>query len=105
MESGVHKSPLITNAISAVLAQTYNAQLSPDCADFELRAIECYEAYGLHGGTRNKICQDFMDDLRECMFKTKTALRYHEMQKERYRQYKEGLRKEQYSPAPNQDHE
>lgn len=105
MESNVHKTPIITNSLTAILAQTYNAQLSPSCANFELRAIECYEAYGLHGGTKNKICQDYMDDLKECLFKTKTALRYNAMQDERRRQYKAGLRKEQFAPTPDQDQE
>ncbi|XP_043492237.1 uncharacterized protein LOC122517753 [Polistes fuscatus] len=105
MATNFDKTPVITNSLSALLAQTYNAQLSPYCANFELRAIECYEAYGFHGAAKNKLCQDYMDDLKECLFKIKTALRYHEMQDERRRQYKAGLRKEQFAPTPNQDHE
>ncbi|XP_014611438.1 PREDICTED: uncharacterized protein LOC106790796 [Polistes canadensis] len=105
MEGTIQKPPLVTNFISVVLSQTFNAQLSSACADFELRAVECYESYGLHRATSQQLCKDYMDDLQECLFKTKTALRYIEMQNERERQYKAGLRKEQFAPPPDQDHE
>ncbi|KAI4495419.1 hypothetical protein M0802_008633 [Mischocyttarus mexicanus] len=105
MESYVPKSPLITNSLTAHMGQSFNAQMSPECANFELRAIECYEAYGFHGGTRNKLCQDYIDDLKECLYKVKTFIRIDAMNKERYRQYKEGLRKELYTESPIQDYE
>ncbi len=37
----------------------------PRCAEFQLNAIECLEAYGAHRGRAH--CQDFLDDYVECL--------------------------------------
>jgi len=68
------------------------------CADFEMRAMECLEAYGVQKGRSR--CTDYMDDLRECMFRTKQNARVSAMRVERHRQYYMGESGEHYAPAP-----
>ncbi|XP_035744062.1 uncharacterized protein LOC118451515 [Vespa mandarinia] len=105
MESYVEKIPLITTSISSHYRRTFNVQLVPKCADFELKAIECYEAYGYQGGRKKQLCQDYLADLKECLFKRKSILRLQTMHEERMRQYKEGIRKKEdiFAPSPPQD--
>lgn len=105
MPSYIEKPPLVTTSITAQSAQLSNAQLIPQCAKFELKAVECYEAYGLHGGIKKQLCQDYVDDLKECIFHEKSFSRLILMHNERKRQYKEGLRKKEdiFAPSPAQD--
>nr|KAF7435248.1 hypothetical protein H0235_003439 [Vespula pensylvanica] len=103
MESYVDKPGVITTSLTARLAQTYTAQLVPKCANFELRAVECYEAYGFHGAQKKKLCQNYLDDLKECIYQIKSYYRISLMRQERKRQYKEGIRDEIYAPSPIQD--
>ncbi|MCL4121703.1 UNVERIFIED_CONTAM: hypothetical protein GTU68_034499 [Idotea baltica] len=46
-------------------------QRSPRCRDFEMRYMECLDAYGIRMG-RTK-CKDYMEDLRECANSVKTV--------------------------------
>lgn len=73
------------------------------CNDFEMRAVECLEAYG---ATKGKIrCQDYLDDLRECMFEIKQLARVQAMRLERHRQWATGERSSEnhYAPAARID--
>lgn len=44
-------------------------QTGTRCADFEMRAMQCLEAYGVQKGRVR--CVDYLDDLRECAFQAK----------------------------------
>lgn len=105
MSSYIEKPPYITTSLTARSGQSYNAQLVPRCAKFELRAVECYEAYGFHGAQKKQLCQDYLDDLKECIFREKSIFRLITMHNERKRQYAEGLRKKEdiFAPSPAQD--
>lgn len=54
------------------------------CADFELNAAECLEAYGIVRGTGK--CAKFMEDLKECRYLWNTKMRYVIMKHERMKQ-------------------
>ncbi|KAF2354004.1 NADH:ubiquinone oxidoreductase iron-sulfur subunit 5 [Trinorchestia longiramus] len=60
------------------------------CRDFEMRAVECVEAYGTHKA--ETLCRDYMDDLFECVHGDKARKRHEAMQAERKRQVAAGLR-------------
>ena len=58
------------------------------CADMELNAYECLEAYG---GTRGAIvCKTLLDDYHECVSGFKSIRRAEEIHKERIRQVARG---------------
>ncbi|XP_033216649.1 uncharacterized protein LOC117172646 [Belonocnema kinseyi] len=76
-------------------------QSFPQCAKFELRAADCLEAYGKdHWG---KKCQDYVEDLRECIFRSKQNMRVRLMRLERQRQWRAGERETYYAPGPPED--
>lgn len=58
------------------------------CADFELNAAECLEAYGLVRGAEK--CVQFIDDARECKYRWMSRMRYMIMRQERYRKIVKG---------------
>jgi hypothetical protein len=60
------------------------------CADLELNAYECLEAYGIiRGGI---VCKQLLDDYLECVGAYKSVRRAEEMKKERIRQVATGKR-------------
>src|SRR6266516_2670572 len=42
------------------------------CADFEMNALECMEAYGYYRGI--KTCKDYIDDWNECVSSQKQVI-------------------------------
>jgi len=62
----------------------------PRCAEFQLNAIECLEAYGAHRGRAH--CQNFLDDYVECLHGFNQLQRVTEMKKERVKQVMRGER-------------
>lgn len=76
-----------------------DVQSMPRCSAFELRAADCLEAYGKHHW--NMKCQDYMDDLRECVFRNKQNMRVRLMRLERQRQWRAGERETCYAPGPS----
>ena len=61
--------PLYRSMITEQLAQFEHSQHRdvrgmPMCADYELNAAECWEAYGYFRGQR--MCKDYFDDWDEC---------------------------------------
>lgn len=45
--------------------QTRDAGISPVCANYEMNALECLEAYGYFRGDR--YCRDYIEDWDECL--------------------------------------
>jgi len=90
-------SPVFRTPLTDLTGNLATHQSGKRCADFEMRAMECLEAYGVQKG--KTICVDYMDDLRECMFQHKQLSRVHTMRVERHRQYYLGDAKEHYAPA------
>lgn len=91
--------PVLKCFLTAVLPG-YSRQLSP-CADFEMRMVDCMEAYGLRRG--EKECADYIADLHECVYQGKQRLRIELMRQERLRQYEAGEIPHRYEKAPEHD--
>ena len=72
------------------------------CKDFELRMIDCLEAYGANREGQEK-CADYIADLNECSGMGKQKERVKLMRLERIRQYKAGERKEVWEKPPPED--
>lgn len=70
------------------------------CKDFEMRAIDCLEAYGLNRGLEK--CNDLIEDFKECGLRQKREARMIAMRNERARQYWMGERSknERYAEPP-----
>jgi len=98
-----HFAPTFRTPLTDLTGGIMTHQSFTKCADFEMRAMECLEAYGVQHG-RSK-CQDYMDDLRECMFQTKQLARVNVMRQERHRQWIMGERsgENHYAPAARID--
>nr|XP_045606252.1 uncharacterized protein LOC123763223 isoform X2 [Procambarus clarkii] len=64
-----HFAPAFRTPLTDLTGRLLTHQSSPKCADFEMRAMECLEAYGVQRGRIQ--CIDYLDDLRECAFETK----------------------------------
>lgn len=75
------------------------AQSSKECADFELRVIDCVDAYGFYRAEDK--CRNLIADFHECVFMTKQVKRSILMYQERSRQVKEGKR--EFLPPPPLD--
>ncbi|CAM1293667.1 Uncharacterised protein g802 [Pycnogonum litorale] len=71
------------------------------CADIELTAMECIEAYGYHHSKTK--CEAYIDDWNECRFLHKQMKRIHLMKEERKKQYAAGKREKLYEDAPKLD--
>lgn len=68
---GIHETWARANWTQLTGAVYYNNQQQlafhrPRCADLEMNAIECLEAYGAHRG--RLICEDYLTDMLECMY-------------------------------------
>lgn len=57
----------------ALHLQQFSRQRRHNCADFELNALECLEAYGLHKGY--DVCFKYIEDLNECKSRALTDAR------------------------------
>jgi hypothetical protein len=57
---------LVSEATEGVQCnQQRDAGINPTCANYEMNAIECLEAYGYYRGER--YCRDYMEDWDECL--------------------------------------
>ena len=64
--------PFIRTPFSDLTGGVMTHQCRKECRDFEMNAVECLEAYG---AVKGKVkCQDYLDDLKECMFQTKRVV-------------------------------
>ncbi|XP_044265015.1 uncharacterized protein LOC123011577 [Tribolium madens] len=96
--SPAFKSPF-TDLTGALLSHQWGGR----CADMELRALDCLEAYGLDKGIKK--CETLITDFQECALRTKELARYSAMKAERERQYKAGERtkEDRYAEPPRVD--
>jgi len=97
--------PVLRTPVSDMAAAMFTQQMGrPNkCGDFELRYKLCVEAYGK--GLGKSKCQDYFDDLDECINMRKQRARFNAMYDERLRQYRAGERKSEdyYGPVPQKD--
>ncbi|KAG7172029.1 NADH dehydrogenase [ubiquinone] iron-sulfur protein 5-like [Homarus americanus] len=98
-----HIAPAFRTPLTDLTGGILTHQSSSKCADFEMRAMECLEAYGVQRGKTR--CIDYLDDLRECTYKTKQLSRVAAMRHERHRQWITGERSSEnhYAPAARTD--
>ncbi|XP_060523323.1 NADH dehydrogenase [ubiquinone] iron-sulfur protein 5 [Cylas formicarius] len=78
-------------------------QFFGECADIEMKTLDCLEAYGLDRGLKK--CDALIADYTECARKVKQYNRMFTMRKERNRQYAAGERTKEnhYAPSPPND--
>ena len=93
-------SPAFRNIFSDPFGQIINCQWHGECADIEMKAVECMEAYGMDRGLQK--CTDLLADFRECLNRDKQIRRLETMRNERNRQYWDGERSKQnrYAEPP-----
>ncbi|XP_019868982.1 uncharacterized protein LOC109597673 [Aethina tumida] len=96
-------SPYFRSPFTDIGGAIVSHQWFGPCADLELKAVECLEAYGLDKGVKK--CQPLLKDFQECSLKIKQFERLNAMRMERHRQYLSGERKkaDHYAPAPPPD--
>ena len=68
-DMAAHIAPAFRTPMTDLVGSIMTHQTGSRCADFEMRAMECLEAYGVQRGRVR--CVDYLDDLRECTFKFK----------------------------------
>ncbi|KAG0729004.1 hypothetical protein GWK47_031259 [Chionoecetes opilio] len=98
-----HIAPAFRTPMTDLVGGLITHQSGARCADFEMRAMECLEAYGVQRGRVR--CVDYLDDLRECAFQHKQIARAKEMRFERHRQWVMGERSsaDHYAPGAQSD--
>jgi NADH dehydrogenase (ubiquinone) Fe-S protein 5 len=79
-------SPFFRNPITDFTGPLLSAQTGLRCAEFEMKMMNCYEAYGYPKGM--KMCEAYYDDFKECCTREKQVLRMHAIMTERDRQAK-----------------
>lgn len=96
-------SPPFRTPFTDVIGCLISHQWFGRCADLEMKAIDCLEAYGLYRGV-NK-CKDIIDDYKECALRGKQENRIIAMRMERQRQYWMGERskEDRYAEPPKVD--
>lgn len=96
--SPAFKSPF-TDLTGAILSHQWGGR----CNEFELRALDCLEAYGLDLGVKK--CEALITDFQECSLRVKETARYMAMRSERERQYRAGERTKEnrYAETPRPD--
>lgn len=102
-DMAAHIAPAFRTPMTDLVGSVMTHQTGSRCADFEMRAMECLEAYGVQRGRVR--CVDYLDDLRECTFKIKQLARVSEMRVERHRQWLMGERssEDHYAPPARSD--
>ncbi|KAH0817791.1 NADH dehydrogenase [ubiquinone] iron-sulfur protein 5 [Tenebrio molitor] len=93
--SPIWKSPF-TDFTGAIVSHQWGGR----CADMEMRALDCLEAYGLDRGVKK--CETLITDFQECALRKKEMGRIVAMHHERRRQYNAGERskEDRYAPPP-----
>lgn len=96
-------SPPLRTPFTDIPGAIISHQWFGECADMEMKTIDCYEAYGLARG--QKKCKDLFDDFKECTYRLKQNNRLFTMTAERERQYKAGERsaENRYAPPPRRE--
>ncbi|KAK4885169.1 hypothetical protein RN001_001440 [Aquatica leii] len=81
-------SPVFRSPFTDLTGCLISHQWHGPCRDFEMKVMDCLEAYGLHNG-RIK-CDTLIKDFRECAGRRKQDGRVIAMRNERLRQIKSG---------------
>lgn len=67
-------SPVFRSPVTDLFGSVINHQQYGRCARYEMKMMECMEAYGLDKGKVK--CVDMIDDFNECHYMTKQYLRH-----------------------------
>ncbi|XP_028129250.1 uncharacterized protein LOC114325387 [Diabrotica virgifera virgifera] len=96
-------SPWLKSPFTDLTGSLVNHQWYGECADMELKVLDCLDAYGLDRGLKK--CDDLIEDFRECALKTKQFKRMYAMRNERHRQHFAGERtsENKYAKGPAYD--
>ncbi|KAJ8925265.1 hypothetical protein NQ315_009093 [Exocentrus adspersus] len=96
-------SPWLKSPFTDLTGAIVSHQWYDECADIELKALDCLEAYGLDRGIKK--CDTLMKDFTECSLKIKQFKRMFALRFERQRQYLMGERSKEdhYAKAPEYD--
>ncbi|KAJ8964679.1 hypothetical protein NQ314_004711 [Rhamnusium bicolor] len=96
-------SPWLKSPFTDLTGAVVSHQWYGECADFELRALDCLEAYGLDRGLKK--CDLLIQDFQECSRKTKQFQRLTAMRLERHRQHFAGERSKEnkWAKSPADD--
>lgn len=95
--------PWLKSFATDLTGDLFSTQYFGQCADLEMKLLNCLDAYGLNRGLKK--CEDLMVDFKECVYKTKQLDRISAMRNERQRQWKNGERNNEnrYAPGPQAD--
>ncbi|KAG5879118.1 hypothetical protein JTB14_031665 [Gonioctena quinquepunctata] len=96
-------SPWLKSPFTDLTGSLISHQWYGECADMEMRALDCLEAYGLDRGLQK--CDLLVQDFKECSLKTKQFKRIVAMRNERHRQHLSGERskEEKWAKPPTYD--
>ncbi|KAH8409590.1 hypothetical protein KR222_008973 [Zaprionus bogoriensis] len=96
-------TPFLRLPLTDLTGCLINHQTYDKCGKFEMKMMDCLEAYGLERG--KKQCADLIGDFQECVSMQKQLLRFHAMRTERYKQWLAGQRKreELFAEPPRVD--
>lgn len=65
-------TPIIKTPFTDLVGNIGHHQYYGRCADFEMKMMNCFEAYGLERGKVK--CKDIIDDFEECHLMTKQVI-------------------------------
>ncbi|XP_011502399.1 PREDICTED: uncharacterized protein LOC105365839 [Ceratosolen solmsi marchali] len=88
---------VIVNVFDPTAATCYGTE-KHYCVNFELRMIDCLEAYGMYKGMKE--CEDFITDINECLWSLKSRKSVFKVREELISQYKKGERKDCFAKSP-----
>ncbi|XP_050424182.1 NADH dehydrogenase [ubiquinone] iron-sulfur protein 5 [Adelges cooleyi] len=91
-------SPFIRNPVTDFTGPLLSAQFGLRCADFEMKMVNCFEAYG-HPLAIEK-CEVYYEDFKECCTREKQMTRVQTIQKERALQAKRQGKEEDFENPP-----
>lgn len=89
--------PALRTPWTEALGSAYTYQDHPICRDFELRLVDCVEAYGWYRSQEK--CNLLFKDLEECLYNLKRNKRLFLMKQERSRLESKGRKREDL-PVP-----
>lgn len=94
-------TPMFKGPPTDLFNQIRSLEFLKECAGYELKYVDCLEAYGYHRG--KKECRLLLEDMYECVMKIKRIKRVEVMMQERGRQYKNGQREKPWAETPPLD--
>lgn len=94
-------APMFKGPMTDIFLNVRNFQDHKECAQYELKYIDCMEAYGYHRGKEK--CRLILEDMYECILGIKRQRRVQDMQRERIRQFESGEREKKFEDTPPLD--